>query len=238
MSFGFNAGLSGLRVNANRMRVAANNISNVNTPGYKAGSGVTQSVGPGFGAATTSIKTDTSQGFPVFTGNALDLAIQGEGYFRVTTPDGRTGYTRNSVLGRDNQGRLTDSAGNILAPEISVPSNASSVTIGRDGSVKAVVNGSGTVLGKIELARFNNPAGLTGAGGGIFFESSASGQAVTGSPGTGGLGSLMPGSVESSNVDLTREIVDMIIAKRGYSANARAIKASDEMLGTLLNIKT
>jgi len=238
MLFGFNAGLSGLRVNANKMRVAANNISNINTSGYKAGSTVTQSAGPGFGAATTAIKTDTSQGFPVFTGNSLDLAIQGEGYFQVTTPDGRTGYTRNSALGKDSQGRLTDSAGNILTPQITVPSNATSVTIGQDGSVKAVVNGSETVLGTIELARFNNPAGLTQAGGNIYFESSDSGQAVTGSPGAGGLGSLMPGSVESSNVDLTQEIVNMIIAKHGYSANAKAIKASDEMLGTLLNIKT
>lgn len=227
-----------MRVNANKMRVAANNISNVNTSGFKAGSAITQSMGPQLGAATTAIKTDTSQGFPVFTGNTLDLAIQGEGYFQVTTPDGSTGYTRNSALGKDNKGRLTDSAGNILTPQITVPSNATSVTIGQDGSVKAMVNGSETVLGTIELARFNNPAGLTQAGGNIFFESSASGQAVTGSPGTGGLGSLMPGSVESSNVDLTQEIVNMIIAKHGYSANAKAIKASDEMLGTLLNIKT
>ena len=238
MFFGFNAGLSGLRVNANKMRVAANNISNINTSGFKAGSAVTQSVGQGLGAATTAIKSDTSQGFPVFTGNSLDVAIQGEGYFQVTTPDGRTGYTRNSALGKDNQGRLTDSAGNVLTPQITVPSNATSVTIGQDGSVKAMVNGSETVLGTIELARFNNPAGLTQGGGNIYFESSASGQAVTGSPGNGGFGSLMPGSVESSNVDLTQEIVDLIMAKHGYSANAKAIKASDEMLGTLLNIKS
>ena len=238
MFLGFNAGLSGLRVNANKMRVAANNISNVNTSGFKSGSAVTQSVGPGLGAATTAIKTDTSQGFPVFTGNSLDLAIQGEGYFQVTTPDGRTGYTRNSALGKDSQGRLTDSAGNVLTPQITVPSNATSVTVGQDGSVKAMINGSETVLGTIELARFNNPGGLTQAGGNIYYESSASGQAVTGSPGSGGLGQLMPGSVESSNVDLTQEIVNMIIAKHGYSANIKAIKASDEMLGTLLNIKS
>lgn len=238
MLFGFNAGLSGLRVNANKMRVAANNIANLNTPGFKAGSAVTQSVEPRLGAATTAIKTDTSQGFPVYTGNSLDLAIQGEGYFQVTTPDGRRGYTRNSALGKDNQGRLTDSAGNVLIPEITVPPDATSVTIGRDGSVNATINGSETVLGTIELARFNNPGGLTKAGGNIFFESSESGQPLTGAPGGGGLGSLMPGSLESSNVDLTQEIVNMIIAKHGYSANAKAIKASDETLGTLLNIKT
>jgi flagellar basal-body rod protein FlgG len=220
------------------MRVSANNIANINTPGFKAGAAVTQSLAPGLGAATTAVLTDTSPGFPVFTGNSLDLAIQGEGYFQVTLPDGRTGFTRQSVLGKDSSGRLTDAAGNVLKPEITIPSNATSVTVGKDGKVTAMINGTETNLGSIELAGFNNPAGLTQAGGGIFFESAASGQAFTGPPGTGGLGTLAPGSVESSNVDLTQEIVNMIISKHGYSANARTIKASDEMLGTLLDIKT
>lgn len=237
MLFGFNAALSGMRVNADRMRVSANNIANINSPGFKAGRAVSQSLGQGMGAATTAIQTDTSQGAVIFTGNSLDLAIQGEGYFQVTLPDGTTGYSRQSIFSKDSSGRLTDAGGNAVTPVITIPSNAASVSISPDGQVTAMVNGSQTTLGTIELAGFSNPSGLTQAGGGVFLESAASGQPTAGTPGSGGLGTLMPGSIESSNVDLTQEIVNLIMSKHGYAASARTVKMADEMLGTLLDIK-
>lgn len=234
---GINAALTGLQANANKMAVAADNIANINTTGFKAGQAVTQSLSNNMGAVTSAIRQVTDPGSPLYTGNPLDLAIQGEGYFPVTMPDGRTAFTRQGNFQKDPQGRLSVS-GAVLKPEIKIPQDASAVNIGTDGAVTATVGGKETALGKIQLAAFNNPGGLQPLGNGFFAETPQSGAAFSAGSGSGGAGSLVPNSLESSNVDLATEIVNTILARQGYSASAKMVKAADEMTGTLLNIKT
>lgn len=230
--------ISGLRVYGNRLRVASNNVANANTPGYKRAGVVAQSLPGDRGAVTAGVERSAAQGYTVYTGHALDAAISGEGFFVVRTPDGRTGYTRQGRLRVDGQGRLTDAAGNLLEPEITLPGGAESVAIGSDGRVSATVNGQQAPLGQIVLARFNNPSGLSGAGAGLFFETEESGPPMFGPPETAGLGALVPGYLEGSNVDLAEEMAGMIITKHGYVANLKTIQAADELLGELVDIKS
>lgn len=232
------SGISGLRANANRVRSTANNIANINTTAYKTTETVDQSLSGNRGVVTSAVKQVTSQGHSFFTGNSLDLAIQGEGFFVVQLQNGRTGFTRNGSFRTDSDGRLTDSGGNVLQPEIRIPSNAESLSFAPNGEVKAMIGGRETTIGWLEIARFNNPSGLTNGGGGISFQSASSGAPVTGRPGTGGMGSLLPNSLESSNVDLTSEIVNLIVAKHGYKANLKTIQTADELLGATLDIKS
>lgn len=227
---GINAGLTGLIRNSNRLGVAAGNIANINTPSFKKLEFTDKS------SLNSGVRRSYQQGSAYPTGNPLDLSINGEGFFRVTTPDGRNGYTRRGTFSKDGKGRLVDSNGNSLSPEIVIPHGATSVSVSSNGKVTAQVGGKDRELGRIETATFNNPGGLTETNG-LYFESTASGQAVTGSPGTGRQGSIVPGTLESSNVDISGEIVDMIVAKHGFDANAKLIKASDEIIGTTLNMK-
>jgi len=227
---GINSGLTGLRNNTSRLNIAAGNIANINTPSFKKLEFADKS------AQTSGVRRSSLQGATYPTGNPLDLSINGEGFFRVTTPDGGSAYTRRGTFSKDQAGKLVDSNGNRLSPEVVIPQNANSVSISASGNVTANVAGKETNLGKIEITTFNNPGGLTESNG-LFFESASSGQAVSGSPGVGAQGSITAGALESSNVDITEELIDMIVAKHGYSANIKAIKASDEMLGTTLNLK-
>jgi len=230
--------LTGLRAYVNNTRTAANNIANSNTPGYKRSSTVTQSA-PGFrGALTTAIQQDHSQGAIVFTGASFNIAINGPGFFEVATSDGKTGYTRAGSFTPDSQGRLADSSGNVLQPEIFVPAGAKGFTIDRDGSVSTTVNGQKQNLGTIKMVNFNNPGGLEQGGGNIYYETGASGQPSPGVPGAGGLGDVYPNSLELSNVDIGEEMVSLIQSEHGYKAQIQSIKTSDEMLGTLLDIKS
>lgn len=230
--------VSGLRVYGDRQRVASNNIANANTPGFKKGRVVARSLPDHGGAVTADIDRTTTQGYTVYTGYALDAAISGEGFFVVRTPDGRTAYTRQGRLRSDEQGRLTDAEGNLLEPEITLPPGAESITISPDGQVSATVGGQQSPLGQIVLARFNNPSGLDGAGGGLFFETAESGPPLIGQPQTAGLGALVSGYLEGSNVDLAEEMAGMIITKHGYVANLKAIRAADELLGRLVDMKS
>jgi len=234
---GINSALSGLRVNSAKMAVAANNIANMNTPGFKAATAEIQSLPDNQGAVTAAIRQTMEPGAPLYTGNPLDTAIEGEGFFPVAGPGGKTGFTRQGSFSMDAQRRLTDVSGNPINPEIKVPRDATSLAIGRDGTVTATVNGQPATLGNIQLANFNNPSGLLSAGGGLLLESAQSGPANYGAPGTGGRGMLIPQSQESSNVDLAGEIVNSILAKQGYKANAKMVSAASEMAGTLLNLK-
>ncbi len=234
---GVNAGVSGLQANANKIGVAASNIANMNTDAYQAQQVVNQSLPNNQGVVTTAVQQVTQPGSPLYTGNPLNAAIQGEGFFQVRTPDGKNAYTRQGNFQPDNQGRLVLN-GAPVEPEVKIPQGATNLNIQPDGAVMADINGQLMQVGKLTVAKFNNPGGLQSIGNGLYAETAQSGAPVTGSPGGGALGSLVPNSLESSNVDLATEIVNMMMAKQGYSANAKVIKNANDMAGTLLNIKT
>jgi flagellar basal-body rod protein FlgG len=238
-----------------KLDVTANNIANVSTNGFKkeraefhdlmyqqmraagapTGNG-TQAPGPteiGLGTRLVATARDLGQGELHQTSNPLDLAIEGKGYLPVTLPNGTTAYTRNGSLQMNNEGKLVTSDGYAVGGDITVPTDATSVTIAADGTVSAqVANQSAAVeLGKIQVAMFANPGGLASAGSTLFTETSASGSAVLGVPGDGGAGNLRQGMLEVSNVNVVNEMIDLISGQRAYEVNSRVIKAADDMLG-------
>ncbi len=160
------------------------------------------------------------------------MAIEGAGFFQVSLPNGTTGYTRAGTLHLDAQGLMVTAEGYSIEPQITVPANATSVSISRDGMVSATVAGqtAAQALGTLELATFSNPAGLRPLGGNLFAPTTASGEPETGAPGTDARGTLVQGFVEDSNVSVVEEMVNMIIGQRAYEANSRVVKAADEML--------
>lgn len=232
----FSSALSGLRTASRRLQISANNTSNVQTPGFKASRSVVSDVKSG-GTQFQGTQTNPAQGALVQTGNPLNAAISGNGFFGVTLPGGGSAFTRAGNFSVDSSGRLIDSSGNVLRPEISIPGNATGVSLGSDGTVSVQVGGTTQTVGRITLANFNNPGGLSSLGGNLFAQTAQSGQPVFGSPGTGGLGQLVPGAIETSNVDIAEEAVDQILATNAFKANASVIRAADEMTGTILDIK-
>jgi flagellar basal-body rod protein FlgG len=248
---------TGLDAQQTQLDVISHNLANVSTSGFKrsravfedmlyqttreAGAQSTQQttlpsglqIGTGARAvATTRIHT---QGNLSQTGNALDLAIQGDGFFQIQQPDGTTAYTRDGSFHRDAQGQIVNSNGLPLQPALTVPATALAVTIGQDGTVTYTTQGSGasTTLGTIQLATFINPAGLSAQGDNLYTETAASGTASTGTAGTNGLGLLNQGFVETSNVNVAEELVNMIQTQRAYELNSKAITTSDQMLQRL-----
>lgn len=189
----------------------------------------------GLGVRTVATSRQFSQGSLQQSGNQLDIAVNGQGFLQVALPDGTTGYTRDGSLQVDSQGRLVTSSGLAIAGDITVPAEAQSVTIGSDGVVTAKVPGNAQPqqLGNIELATFINPAGLEPRGQNLYTETVASGNPVTGAPGTAGMGTLMQGYVETSNVNVVQELVTMIQTQRAYEMNSKAIQTSDQMLQRL-----
>jgi flagellar basal-body rod protein FlgG len=172
------------------------------------------------------------------TGNPLDLAVNGNGFFQVTLPDGSVSYTRDGAFQLDNQGQMVTSNGYPLQPTITIPPNAVSITIGSDGTVSVLAAGATapTQVGQIQLANFINPAGLQARGENLFLETAASGTAQTNVPGTNGLGALNQGFVETSNVNVTEELVNLITAQRAFEINSRSIQSSDQMLQKLTQL--
>jgi flagellar basal-body rod protein FlgG len=168
----------------------------------------------------------------------LDLAIEGDGFFQVTLPSGDTGYTRAGTFKKNSTGQLVTSDGFTLEPQITIPQNATNVVIGVDGIVSVTVAGQTQPqqLGTIELARFINPAGLQGEGRNIFMPTQASGDAILGTAGRDGLGTLIQGFVEGSNVNVVEEMVGLITSQRAYEINSRAIRTADEMMQTANNL--
>ena len=236
------------------MRVIANNLANVNTTAFKGeranfatlayqdmrvagqqSTGQTDyatglNLGTGVAVQSTS-RTDT-QGTMNSTGNALDLAVQGEGYFQVLMPSGQAGYTRAGNFSLSATGQIVTSDGYVVQPAITVPAGSSSITIGTDGTVSAVVAGSSaaTQLGQITTATFANPAGLQATSNNYLLETGASGAPQVGAPGLTGHGSVAQGMLEASNVDVVQELVDMIECQRGYEINSKMISSVDDML--------
>jgi flagellar basal-body rod protein FlgG len=245
---------TGLDAQSARMRVIANNLANVNTTGFKrdraefetlAYQTMTMPGSPasaenkyavglalGSGVNMTGTARINTQGALATSDNPLDIAIEGEGFFQVTRPDGTVGYTRAGNFSLSAEGKIVTGDGMPLQPEISVPEGATSVTIGADGTVSAQLSGetAPTELGKIELARFVNPSGLAALGNNLFAETAASGTPQVGPAGADGRGSIRQGMLEGSNVNVVQELVDMIETQRAYEVNSKMISATDEML--------
>ena len=251
---------TGLDAQQTQLDVISHNLANVSTSGFKRSRAVFEDmvyqtvrepraqstqqttlpsglqIGTGARAvATTRIHT---QGNLSQTGNALDMAIQGDGFFQIQQPDGTTAYTRDGSFHRDAQGQIVTSNGMPLQPALTIPANALAVTIGQDGTVTYTTQGSAatTTLGTVQLATFINPAGLSSQGDNLYIETAASGTASTGTAGTNGLGLLNQGYVETSNVNVAEELVNMIQTQRAYELNSKAITTSDQMLQRLTQL--
>ncbi len=232
----FNA-LSGLRTSSKRLQNSANNVANIQTPGFKKNE-LNLAENRTGGVSVVSSNRVNTPGSVLTTSNPIDIAIQGNGLFQVTLPNGGTGFTRSGSFKIDGQGRLSDSNGNPLQPEITVPAGSTELAIGAGGEVSARVGGEVRSLGQFQLSQFNNPGGLDSAGNNLLLETAASGQAVSGSPGTGSLGSLVSGAVESSNVDLSEELVGQLVDKTVFQANINVIRVAEDMTGTLLDLES
>ncbi|WHZ14730.1 MAG: Flagellar basal-body rod protein FlgG [Nitrospira sp.] len=194
----------------------------------------------GAGVRPVTVAKEWLQGNMRQTNNELDLAIDGPGFFQVSRPDGTIMYTRNGSFKRDNVGNLVTGDGDQLTPVITVPSGALKIDIGQDGTVSVLLPGvtQASQVGQIQLVRFDNPSGLVSMGNNLFLDSFASGPALQGTGGfTTGFGTLQQGFLESSNVNLAEEMVNMIIAQRSYEINSKTIQASDEMMQIANNLR-
>ena len=248
---------SGLDALDARMKTISNNLANVNTTGFKrdranfatlmyqvtrpagapAGGDAQYAAGLGTGTGVRVAGTERihTQGAAVQTDNALDLSVDGAGFFAVTRPDGTIAYTRDGAFKPDGNGRVVTAGGDRLTPEITLPDGASAITIATDGTVSVTLSGqtAPTELGQIQLTRFLNPAGLLPIGDNLYAESAGSGAAQQGAPNADGIGSIRQGSLEGSNVSTVQELVDMIETQRAYEVNSKVINAADEMARTI-----
>ena len=250
---------TGLDAQQTQMAVVTNNLANVNTTGFKRGRAVFADLlyqtvrQPGaqssqdsqlpsglmLGTGVRSVATEKlfTQGNIVQTGNQLDLAVNGRGFFQILLPDGTRAYSRDGSFQLSANGELVNSNGYALDPGITIPEQTQSVTIGADGTVSVLVAGesSPTEVGQLQLADFINPAGLQPMGENLFLETAASGDHQAATPGEDGVGTLVQGSLESSNVNVVEELVNMIETQRAYEMNSKAIATTDEMLAFVTN---
>jgi flagellar basal-body rod protein FlgG len=251
---------TGLDAQQTQLDVISNNLANVSTNGYKRSRAVFEDLlyqtlrQPG---AQSSQQTQIPAGLQLGTGvrpvstahvftqgnlqktdNSLDMAVQGDGFFQILLPDGTTGYTRDGSFQKDNQGQIVTSNGYPLQPNITIPANALSLSIGTDGTVTVTQPGSAaaTQIGSIQLATFINPAGLQSIGQNMFLETAASGTPTPNTPGTNGAGLVNQGYVETSNVNVAEELVTMIQTQRAYELNSKVVSTSDAMLGRLTQL--
>jgi flagellar basal-body rod protein FlgG len=245
---------TGLDAQNTRMQVIANNLANVNTTGFKRDRASFETLSyqsiTAPGAASSSqnryavglnlgtgvqikgtARIDT-QGTLTTTDNSLDMAIEGAGYFQIQTPDGRIAYTRAGDFNLSADGTIVNTQGMPLHPQIQVPDGTISISIGSDGTVSAQLAGQteSTELGRVETARFVNPAGLQSIGGNLLLETGASGAPQVGAAGEEGRGAIRSGALEASNVNVVEELVDMIETQRAYEVNSKMIEAADEMM--------
>ncbi len=251
---------TGLDAQQTQMDVISNNLANVSTTGFKRTRAVFEDLlyqtlrqpgaqssqqtmlpsGLQLGTGVRPVATEKifTQGNLQQTGNALDVAIQGKGFLQVLLPDGTTGYTRDGSFQVDAQGQMVTASGYPLQPSLTIPADATSVTIGADGTVSVVQPGSSTPnqIGSIQLAGFVNNAGLQSFGENIYLETAASGTPSANTPGTNGLGSLNQTYLETSNVNVVEELVSMIQTQRAYEINSKAISTSDQMLQKLASL--
>ena len=252
---------SGMTAQQQNIDVISNNIANVNTSGFKqdraefqdlmyqslnytAGATSESTSNPtgidvGLGVRVSGVQKNFLQGSLKETGNSLDIAILGNGFFKITTPAGDTAYSRDGSFKLDSEGTLINAQGYKLDPEITFPIGTTQISIGDDGIVKGVAAGESTetTYGQITLADFVNPAGLSPQGNNLYLATDVSGDAVEGNPGLNGVGAIRQGMLEGSNVQLVTEMVNLITAQRGYEANSKAITTTDTMLQTVNQLK-
>ncbi len=252
---------SGMLAQQTNIDNIANNLANVNTTGYKksrvdfqdllyqtirsAGTPVIQGaqvptgIQIGHGVRPVSTQKIFTQGEFKPTDGPLDINIEGEGFFQVLMPDGSVAFTRDGAFKRDGEGRVVNSDGFPLAPELIIPDDATDISISTDGNVSIRIKGEDNPqsIGQIELVRFVNAAGLKSLGRNLFKATAASGEAIIGTPGLEGFGTLAHGYLEMSNVQVVEEMVSMIVAQRAYEVNSKAIQAADEMLQTANNLR-
>lgn len=253
---------TGMAAQEQNLEVIANNISNINTTGFKRaraeftdliyqserlmgvasrGREATVPGGAqiGLGVRTAAIRTVQIQGALTNTGNTLDLAINGRGWFQITTPTGTTVYTRDGSLNTNANGQIVTNDGYALNPAITIPPNATGITISQSGMVSATIPGQTNPqnLGQITIANFVNEAGLMPLGGNLYQQTAASGTPTVGVPGDTAFGSIQQGYVEASNVDPVMEITNLIAAQRAYEMNSKVIQAGDQMSGTISNLR-
>jgi flagellar basal-body rod protein FlgG len=245
---------TGLEAEQTKMDVIANNLANVNTTGFKQSRAVFQDLlyqnlrqpgaqssqttqypsGLQLGTGVRPVATERlmTQGNLTQTGNSLDVAINGQGFFQIMQPDGTIAYSRDGTFQLNNQGQVVTSNGYLLQPPITIPPNAQSITIGSDGTVSVVLPNQAQPqqVGTIQLANFINPTGLQSIGDNLYLKTGSSGAPQTGQPTQKGLGSVQQGYLESSNVNVVSELVDMISTQRAYEINSKAVSASDSML--------
>ena len=252
---------TGMQAQQTNVEVISNNIANETTTGFKrrraefqdliyqnlrrvgsdssdSGTVVPSGAQVGLGVKTAAIYPINEQGNLEQTSNTLDVAIQGNGYFQVTLPSGDTAYTRDGTFALSPEGQIVTADGYVVQPGITIPSNATDVTINSAGQVQATISGQTApqTVGQIQLAAFPNAAGLDSQGDNLFLQSAASGNAVTGTPASPGFGTVQQGFIETSNVNVVTEITDLITAQRAYEMNSRVISASDDMLSTITKL--
>lgn len=251
---------TGLDAQQTQLDVIANNLSNVSTNGFKRARAVFEDLlyqnlrqpgaqssqqtqipsglQLGTGARPVSTARIFTQGNLQKTDNALDVAVNGNGFFQVLLPDGTTGYTRDGSFQKDNQGQIVTSNGYPVSPNITIPADALSVTVGTDGTISVTQPGvaAATQIGALQLATFVNPGGLQSIGQNLFLETASSGTPTPNTPGTNGAGVVNQGYVETSNVNVAEELVTMIQTQRAYELNSKVVSTSDSMLGRLTQL--
>lgn len=256
-----NTAATGMAAQQSNMDVIANNIANVSTNGFKksraefedlmyhtqkepgtstgANSFSPNGVQTGLGVKTAAVQKNFDNGNTLVTKGALDIQIEGSGFFQVLTQDGQVAFTRDGAFKKDPSGKMIDKNGNVLQPEITVPSNIQGVEIAAGGEVKVIqsLGEAPQSIGQIDIATFVNPAGLKAVGKNLFMQTPASGQPVTTRPGLNGSGYLSQGQLETSNVNIVDEMVGMITAQRAYETNSKVIQASDQMLQSINNLR-
>ena len=250
---------TGLDAQQTKLSTIANNLANASTAGFKKSRAVfedllyqnVRQVGAqssadtqlpsglmlGLGVRTVATEKLFNQGNLVETGNAFDMAIEGRGFFEVLMPDGSQAFTRDGSFQVDAQGQLVTSSGFVVQPAITIPEGAQSISVAGDGTVSVVIPGSSiaTQVGNLQVTDFINPAGLQPLGKNLFAETASSGTPSAGNPGLNGLGTVMQGFIESPNVNVVEELVNMIETQRAYEINSRAISTSDQMLQFMTN---
>jgi len=246
---------TGMQAQQTYIDVTSNNLANVNTTGFKksrtnfqdlvyqtekapglatsAGTEAPAGIQVGLGVKTASVQKEFAIGSLKQTGNALDLAIQGDGFFQITLPDGTIGYTRDGAFHGDDAGNVVNASGYPIEPNITLPQGYTALDVSADGVVTANIDGQPVELGQIQTAAFINPAGLIAQGGNIFRESGSSGPPVVGAPNEHGVGALYSGTLEMANVKVVEEMINLITAQRAFEFNSKAVQASDQMLREL-----